>query len=772
MKNFFKKLALVLALAMVVTVVAPAAASKSEAASVAISKKEAKVSIGKSYNFNVKNKVAGSKYAWSSSDESVATVKSNGVAKGLKVGEATISCKITLPNKKTTTVKGTLVVCPDATKVTINNEVAKLTVGQSHDFNRDIEPANTVNKTYWTVKLDGKVVADTKSGVGAAIMSDKGVFTPAVAGTYYITAQASRSKTATKMRGEADTVAVVVSMPRVTSVELVAKTYDDDTVGQKLELIVNGKATTLEELTAAGYTVYVNNATAILKGNITKNNVTLVDNPVKGEYPNVYVEVTKTGEYVKSAGVKLVVANLDALVSGLSADVYETTKVGKVNSQLVVGETVNLTGLKLTKNGKTTALTAAELATVKLTTSDAKVLGVAGQTVKAVAAGTATITASFGGQSISRTFTVNTAARKPVSVVAKVNSIVVADNATAADRLWFTVYDQYGETVDKDNTAYIVNAVSSDNNVLTVTEAGGDNGYYTINVTPATVADAKTVTVRFMAMKNTTVNQNDPDKDELFASMTATVKVTHNSNITNWVPYIKDVTGYSKDAALDLNNAADNKAIIAIAQYNNVNENLGDKDLTNATVKSSNTAVATVAIVDKNAVVTAQGVGSTDITVDGKTMNFTVVDSTLKLANIAYKNITLTYKGASVDIEDLLTLTKAGTNDMVLEGVTLTGSVDSKIRFNRAGEIYVDSNGDGKTFTDVRGVWENKVGFVGAPYVSASNNVTITNSNTYTATVTEATAGGTATIVYPVYRDAANGTQLIMNLYVQVNIAK
>ena len=60
------------------------------------------VAIGKknSVDINIKNKVKGSKYQWTSSDEEVATVNEKGVIKGKKGGDAVITCTVTTPEGK------------------------------------------------------------------------------------------------------------------------------------------------------------------------------------------------------------------------------------------------------------------------------------------------------------------------------------------------------------------------------------------------------------------------------------------------------------------------------------------------------------------------------------------------------------------------------------------------------------------------------------------------------------------------------------------------
>uniref|UniRef100_UPI0031B81561 Ig-like domain-containing protein n=1 Tax=Anaerolentibacter hominis TaxID=3079009 RepID=UPI0031B81561 len=217
MKNFFKKLAFVLALVMIVTVAAPAAANKSDAAAAQKLNATSKtLDVGNKnsgkYDFNIKNKVAGSKYSWTSSNKKVATVNKSGVVTAVAPGKATISVKITLPNKTTKTLKATVTVRQDASKVAIKTskfDTANMVVGGSYDFDRTMTPKVSTNKTYWTVtKLaadakDNKVIANTQKGSGKDIMNSNGVFTPAEAGQYEIMAQCLRGKNAEYVRASA-----------------------------------------------------------------------------------------------------------------------------------------------------------------------------------------------------------------------------------------------------------------------------------------------------------------------------------------------------------------------------------------------------------------------------------------------------------------------------------------------------------------------------------------------------------------------------------------
>lgn len=196
-KNFFKKLSFVLALAMIVSVLAPAAGVFA-ADELKLNKSERTLLLGQEgkdeYNFNiVGTKGKGWKYEWSSSDEDVATVASNGVTTAVGVGTADITVDIT--DKKGEDVASL------TAKVTVKNNIKEITeiymqtkdapaldkllANTEYDFGRKFETygglTTTTSKTYWTVNSDN------------ATIDKNGVFKATEAGTYTITAYAFQS---------------------------------------------------------------------------------------------------------------------------------------------------------------------------------------------------------------------------------------------------------------------------------------------------------------------------------------------------------------------------------------------------------------------------------------------------------------------------------------------------------------------------------------------------------------------------------------------------
>jgi hypothetical protein len=148
-----------------------------------ISKKVSSILIGKTYNLNIKNKVAGSTYKWTSSDKKVATVDNRGVVTGMKQGTVTIKCKITAP-KATYQLSDKVTIRQPAKSVKINNKIATVNVGQTYDLNRTISPKTSLDITTWTSD-DSDIVK----------MGKKGKFTALKEGTATITAKTLSGKT-------------------------------------------------------------------------------------------------------------------------------------------------------------------------------------------------------------------------------------------------------------------------------------------------------------------------------------------------------------------------------------------------------------------------------------------------------------------------------------------------------------------------------------------------------------------------------------------------
>lgn len=169
-KSYMKKLALVLTLVLIITTMLDHGAVAMAATPTFAKKSIAITGAGNTDQQDIKNKVSGSKYKWSSSKTSVAKVNSKGLITAVNKGSAVIKCKITYPNGKTLTLSSKVTVTIPATEIKINN--AKLTngahvllVGEKYDFNRDIVPKNSSDKTYWSLgKGDaGTIVIDNKT---------------------------------------------------------------------------------------------------------------------------------------------------------------------------------------------------------------------------------------------------------------------------------------------------------------------------------------------------------------------------------------------------------------------------------------------------------------------------------------------------------------------------------------------------------------------------------------------------------------------------------
>lgn len=200
-KSFFKKLSFILALAMIVSTIAPAAGAFA-AAKPALSVTGKYLLLGEtgksSYDFNFKKStvVSGCKYAWSSSKTAVATVNSDGLVKAKKAGTTYVYCKVTKAGKVLTTAKAKVIVLSNIKTAAITDPG---TVG--------VNKATNLELTYTT--FSGATAGATSyvtwavSGAGATV-TDKGVFTATLPGTYTVTAKAFSTKNSTAVKATAE----------------------------------------------------------------------------------------------------------------------------------------------------------------------------------------------------------------------------------------------------------------------------------------------------------------------------------------------------------------------------------------------------------------------------------------------------------------------------------------------------------------------------------------------------------------------------------------
>jgi len=269
-KNFFKKLSFVMALAMIVSIVAPAASAfAATTPSLYTTIKylylndEGSNKINE-YDFNIKNKVTGSTYKWTSSNEAVATVDAKtGEVVGLTVGKTTITCVVTLPTKKTKTLTATVKVRDNIETLAVSNAPTEaIAVDSEYNLNRSFTTFN--NSTTKTSSITRWVV----EGTDATIEADSGIFKATKAGTYKVTAYAFQSAArydAWKADATANAAYVLASATAeikvvvgITAVKVVTPKQLEITFNSDVKDIVNDKTDITVDLKLDGtYTAMV-----------------------------------------------------------------------------------------------------------------------------------------------------------------------------------------------------------------------------------------------------------------------------------------------------------------------------------------------------------------------------------------------------------------------------------------------------------------------------------------------------------------------------------
>ncbi len=117
------------------------------------------------------------KVTWSSSNNSVATVASDGTVKAVKTGTATITCKTT-DGGKTATCKVTVNAPPIVpTGVSLNKKASTLNIGGTEKLTTTITPSNPTNKNVTWTSSNTKVATVDKNGNVKAVAAGTATIT-------------------------------------------------------------------------------------------------------------------------------------------------------------------------------------------------------------------------------------------------------------------------------------------------------------------------------------------------------------------------------------------------------------------------------------------------------------------------------------------------------------------------------------------------------------------------------------------------------------------
>ena len=167
LRSAVKRLAvLVMAFVMVTAAFTPALAAPAKKAP-SLNATEATIVVGKSFNFNVNNKIKGSTYSWRVTNEDVAVInEKNGVVTGVAKGSTSVLCRVSTGTTNYL-LRGKVTVLKPDVKVTIANPVEDLELCEYYRLRADLLPESSNDIITWTSSNDSIILVD-KDGYIAA----------------------------------------------------------------------------------------------------------------------------------------------------------------------------------------------------------------------------------------------------------------------------------------------------------------------------------------------------------------------------------------------------------------------------------------------------------------------------------------------------------------------------------------------------------------------------------------------------------------------------
>ncbi|WP_397537112.1 hypothetical protein [Rummeliibacillus pycnus] len=568
------------------------------------------------------------------------------------------------------------------------------------------------------------------------------------------------------------------------AVSVLASTYDDDTANQKLTVLVDGVATSVDYLLSSGYNVEFNaydsegkNVTTDLFASSTTGS--LKSSGLKTGTYKVTVVVSKGSAILNSEKAEIKIANLDNAATAISD--YElantTTSRTQTSSTLVVNESAVFENLVLgVGSNKAEVATTLSNPNVKVTSSDDSVISVASNnTITANKIGTATLKITVGKVTKEVTITVKGEQRYAKSIVAANQSIFVDGNSSTSN---IKILDQYGDVL-KAGASGLFAVVPTDVTGLTFGNSPelvvGANGTAPLTLGTATVAgQSGTVVVKDLATKSVVG--------------TFTVKTTADNAIAS-TKLTYAPTSESSDDVIDAELASDDTVEYQLSTFNKDGVKIKSAiDLAGYKVKFNGSVVKVNGDATGEYKITSgtsftvsiKGKGTTTVAiydannnlVDTKTVTVNTAGTSFK--SVAWKSAPEVTYGKQINYKDVLNITEGATNkDDIVKDVTLSSPVANSVRIYTGkaattaastdklskGDLYIDRDDSGDYSTG-----DTVIGTVTAKAAANSTNLDATNAIDGAKVVTGTVSKGS--VIFSVVVDG----NVITDTSVKVNV--
>lgn len=528
------------------------------------------------------------------------------------------------------------------------------------------------------------------------------------------------------------------SLAEIKTVELDAKTFDDDTKGQVLTFKVNGLSTTADAdfLRQAGYSVKFvavdkdgKAATTFFAGPSSESTTGLLaDKLTIGNY-TVEVQLVKAGKVVLSDKKVVSVADLESASRAIKSVELkdDTTNLVKNSTTLVAGESVTVSDIVGDAANKTDVSLPVGLA--QITSSNSSVLSVAGNKLKANGPGTAVVTVKIGSATKDITITVTNKERVLDKVTSSEASVKVVKGQARVAKI--TVLDQYGD---------VIPAAQLTNDKEVTVDAPQNSASAKLVTVPGTLS-ATTLSITGAEVGTGTILFKDPN-GKVIGQIAA--QVTDVDNVASYkVEYaatstiVKDSFGVGKSAVYQYskfnNSGFYNGATTVIAT--------GNATAGQFKVESANQKVATVTASGTEFTVTGVLPGSTDITIKNDAgqivdkFTVTITADPIVITKVNFKaTSTIDYIGKKVNVADVLDVRADGSNNPIVYGIEHNANTIEKVRLSDTSAnnltIYIDNGATAGSLDST----DTVLGYVQAEVLSGSTSA---------ITVTDITVDGT-----------------------------